>query len=181
MLETKACSVMNGAVVFTILLTLAGSSFAQAPLLPTAFSELPVNLVADLQRRHCKIPQLLHEHRVNVIQGQFAKPGQSDWAALCEVGHTTEILIYWNGSEINPARIARQDDAGRYEITGNGNENIRVISPVGRREMMTHYRHSSGPKPPPIDHQGVDDALAGKASSIHYFYNGKWIALTGSD
>ena len=162
-------------------LTIAGSSFAQAPLLPTAFPELPKNIVADLQRRHCKIPQLLHEKKVNVIKGEFAKPGQTDWAALCEVGHTTTILVYWNGSEINPARIAQQDDAGRYEITEKGKENIQVISPVGRREIMTHYSHSPGPKPPPIDHQGIDDALAGKASSIHYFYNGKWIGLTGSD
>jgi hypothetical protein len=162
-------------------LTLTGSSFAQPPLLPTAFPKLPANIVADLQRRHCKIPQLLHEPKVNVIQGEFAKPGQSDWAALCEVGHTTAILVYWNGSEINPAQIARQDDAVRYEITGNGKENIRVISPVARREIMIHHSHSPGPKPPPIDHQGIDDALAGKASSIYYFYDGKWIVLTGSD
>ena len=162
-------------------LTVAGSSFAQAPLSPTAFPELPKNIVGDLQRRHCKIPQLLHEKKVNVIKGEFAKRGQTDWAALCEVGRTTSILIYWNGSEINPARIGQQDDAARYEITEEGKENIRVISAVGRREIMTHYSHSPGPKPPPIDHQGIDDAFVGKASSIAYFYNGKWIGLSGSD
>jgi hypothetical protein len=44
-------------------LTVAGSSFAQVPLLPTAFPELPKNIVEDLQTRHCKIPQLLHEKK----------------------------------------------------------------------------------------------------------------------
>ena len=162
-------------------LTVAGSSFGQPSLLPVAFPELPKNIVSDLQRRHCKIPQLLHERKVNVIRGEFLKRGQTDWAVLCEVGHTTFVLVYWNGSEINPARIAEQDDAGRFEITDQGKENIRVISLVGRREIMTHYSHSPGPKPPPIDHQGIDDALVGKASSIAYFYKGEWIGLTGSD
>lgn len=162
-------------------LAVAGTAFAQAPLLPTAFPELPQNIRADLQRRGCKVPQLLHEKKVNVIKGEFQKRGQTDWAILCEVGQTTSILAYWNASVINAARIGEQDDAGRYEITDQGKENIRVISPVGRREIMTHYSHSPGPKPPPIDHQGIDDALVGKASSIAYFYKGTWIGLTGSD
>lgn len=103
-------------------LTVAGSSFAQAPLLPTAFPELPKNIVGDLQRRHCKIPQLLHEKRVNVIKGEFAKRGQTDWAALCEVAHTTSILVYWNGSEIDAARIGQEKDEVRFEITHTGKE-----------------------------------------------------------
>src|ERR1035437_10181547 len=97
-------------------LAVAGTAFAQAPLLPTAFPELPQNIRADLQRRGCKVPQLLHEKKVNVIKGEFQKRGQADWPILCEVVQTTSILVYWNASVINAARIGEQDDAGRYGI-----------------------------------------------------------------
>jgi hypothetical protein len=165
-----------------LFLTFVIPCLAQPSLSPAAFPELLDTIRADLQRRKCKIPQLLHEKRVNVIRGEFAKRGQRDWAVLCETGRVSSILIFWKGSEINPARISEQPNEARYELNEKGDkENIRVISPVGRREIMTHYGHSGGLKPPPIDHQGIDDALAGKASVINYLYNGKWIGLTGAD
>jgi len=36
-------------------------------------------------------------------------------------------------------------------------------------------------KPPPIDHQGISDAMVGKASEVLYFYRGKWLRLSGDD
>ena len=51
---------------------------------PSAFPQLPANLVQDLQRRGCTIPQAHHKKQPhNVIKGEFAKPGQTDWAVLC--------------------------------------------------------------------------------------------------
>jgi hypothetical protein len=46
---------------------------------------------------------------------------------------------------------------------------------------MRHYDAYGSVKPPPIDHQGIDDAFAGKASVVLYFYRGKWLELTGAD
>jgi hypothetical protein len=46
---------------------------------------------------------------------------------------------------------------------------------------MRHYRAYGGPKPPNIDHQGIDDAFIEKASTTHYFHQGKWLKLTGAD
>ena len=58
---------------------------------------MPANLVQDLQRRGCTIPQ---EHFTkephNVIRGEFAKPGQTDWAVLCSINRVSSILVYWN-------------------------------------------------------------------------------------
>src|SRR5262245_65534809 len=95
------------------LITLFPTSFAQTPdsqilsLSPAAFPELPANLVQELQRRGCTIPQggLLNK-RINVIQSEFAKPGQKDWAVLCAARGVSTILVFWNGSEKNPASIA---------------------------------------------------------------------------
>lgn len=178
--------------------TVAGLGFGQAPfdqqrwetadrqvvrLSPTAFPELPKNLLADLQRRGCTIPQLSDiKGRQNAIKGQFAKPGQTDWAVLCSIGRVSSILIFWNASEINPGRIAEIKDIDRLQ--GAGGDKIvysRVITPAGKADILKYHAGFGGPQPPPIDHQGIDDAFYGKASVINYFYQGKWLELQGMD
>jgi len=32
-----------------------------------------------------------------------------------------------------------------------------------------------------LDHEGIDDGIFEKGSSIHYFYDGKWLEFAGSD
>jgi hypothetical protein len=149
---------------------------------PSAFPELPANLAAELQRRSCSIPQAFPEKRHNVIRGQFAKPGQTDWAVLCSVNGVSAILVFWNASEKNPAEIARQADRDRLQ--GAGGDTIvysRAISAVGKSFILEHYRAYGGPQPPPLDHQGIDDAFVEKASVVLYFHQGKWLELTGAD
>jgi hypothetical protein len=46
---------------------------------------------------------------------------------------------------------------------------------------MRHYLGYGGPKPPPMNHQGIDDAFLEKASVTYYYYRGKWLQLTGAD
>jgi hypothetical protein len=166
-----------------LVLILGTSCFAQAPLLPSAFPDLPKNIRADLERRHCKIPQLFQEKKkVNVIRGQFSKPGQMDWAVMCQAGKTISILIFWNGSEINPARFASSNVDATTEFADDGTTgNDWNISTVGKREIMASYKHFGGPKPPSIDHDGLENGFAGKASSISYFHGGKWLGWTSSD
>jgi hypothetical protein len=166
-------------------------------LSPTAFSELPGNIVRELQRRGCTIPQeaFTTKRRHNVIKGEFAKPGQTDWAVLCSVNQTSwldslwttpkyvsSILVFWNGSEKNPAAIAPIEDRNYLQgITETQIGFSRGIRPVGKEFIMRHYQAYGGPTPPPIDHQGVDDAFIEKASMTWYFHDGKWMKLTGAD
>jgi hypothetical protein len=181
------------------LATVAGSGLAQSPtdferlveaadlqvvrLSPAAFPELPKNLLADLERRGCTIPQVpMIQGRHNVIRGQFAKPGQTDWAVLCSVGRVSTILVFWNASEINPGQLAETKDMDRLQ--GWGDDKVvysRAITAVGNAFIMEHHRGFGGPQPPPIDHQGVDDAFFGKASAVNYLYRGKWLQLQGAD
>ncbi|HEY3443637.1 MAG TPA: hypothetical protein VGK29_22960 [Paludibaculum sp.] len=140
-------------------------------------------MVRELQRRGCTIPQEAFTKKPhNVIKGQFAKPGQTDWAVLCSVKGTSSILVFWNGSELNPADISSGPDIG--SLQGLGGDEIgysRAISPVERAFIMDHYHAYGGRKPPPIDHQGIDNAFVGKASVTMYFHEGKWLCLTGAD
>jgi len=57
----------------------------------------------------------------------------------------------------------------------------RGISPVMKDFILRHYNAYGGTKPPPIDHQGIDDAFIEKASVVWYFHDGKWLKLTGAD
>ena len=152
-------------------------------LSPTAFPELPGNVFRELQHRGCRIPQSAYTKKPhNVIKGEFAKPGQTDWAVRCSIKGFSSILVFWNGSEKNPAELARFED--RIYLEGIDQNTIgfaRSIAAVGRDFIMRHYNAYGGPKPPPIDHQGIDDAFLEKASVTWYFHNGKWLKLTGAD
>jgi hypothetical protein len=152
-------------------------------LLPKAFPQLPGNIVRELERRGCTIPQETFTKKPhNVIRGEFARPGQMDWALLCSVNRVSTILIFWNGSEKNAAESATMED--RIFLQGVTPDRIgfsRGITPVGKDFIARHYQAYGGPKPPDIDHQGIDDAFIEKASTTHYFYKGKWLELTGAD
>jgi hypothetical protein len=53
---------------------------------------------------------------------------------------------------------------------------------VDSKFIRNHYSTGETPKPASvIDHGGIDDGVYGKGSSVHYFYNGKWLELGGSD
>jgi hypothetical protein len=150
---------------------------------PAAFSELPGKVVAELQRRGCTIPQQVFTKKPhNVVKGEFAKPGQTDWAVLCSVKGVSSIVVFWNGSKKNPASFAGLED--RIFLQSISPDQIgfsRGIAPVGREFIMDHYKAYGGTKPPPLDHQGIDDAFIEKASVTWYFYGGNWLKLTGSD
>ncbi|MGO9895064.1 MAG: hypothetical protein ACLPX8_12720 [Bryobacteraceae bacterium] len=152
-------------------------------LRPAAFPELPGGVTGELERRGCAIPQeAFTKGPHNVIQGEFAKPGQIDWAVLCSVKGVSSILVFWNGSAKNPAAIAPMED--RIFLQGISPDRIgfsRGILPVGKEFIMRHYRAYGGPKPPPMDHLGVDDAFIEKASVTWYDQGGKWWKLTGAD
>ena len=154
-------------------------------LAPDAFPELPAGLVTDLMRRGCTIPQVpLREagKLQNVIRGEFAKPGQTDWAVLCSVKRVSSILVYWNGSATNVSEIEKRKDMD--QLQGWGGTRIiydRHLASVGPAYIREHYQAYGGPQPPPLDHQGIDDQIWGKASVVLYFYQDKWLHLTGAD
>lgn len=152
---------------------------------PSTFAELPIEVTVDLKRRGCRIPQQGDTaEKTNVIHGMFAKVGQLDWAVLCSVDGVSRILVYWNGSEQNPAEIAKFDDRIYLDLEKGAAGNslfLRMITPASKKLILKHYHAYGGPAPPTLDHQGIDDAFIGKASVTWYFYDKKWMKLTGAD
>jgi hypothetical protein len=178
----------EAALILALVFTIA-PAFASEPadrivrLSPAAFPELPQRVARELRRRGCSIPQTAYvKKRHNVIRGEFLKAGQTDWAVLCSAGGVSRILVFWNGSGRNPAAIAPLDDLAFLQEMRPGKWGFsRMISAVGRAFIMRHYEAYGGPKPPPIRHQGIDDAFVEKGSVTWYFYRGKWLQLSGAD
>src|SRR5439155_9650041 len=141
-------------------------------LSPTAVRELPANLARELQHRGCTIPQEQYSRKTNnVIRGEFEKRGQKDWAVLCSIKGVSTILVFWNGSEKNPAAIAPLED--RIYIQGFKKDQFsysRGIRTVAKDFILRHHDTYGGPKLPPINHQGIDDMFVGKASVVWYHH-----------
>jgi hypothetical protein len=152
-------------------------------LAPAAIRELPANLVRELQRRTCTIPQEQHSRKTsNVIRGEFARHGQKDWAVLCSIKGVSTILVFWNGSEKNPGAIAPMEDRTYIQAFRKDQFSFsREITPVGRDFIRLHHDAYGRVALPPIDHQGINDAFIEKASVVWYFSSGKWLRLSGSD
>jgi len=150
---------------------------------PSTFTELPMNVVRFLQDGGYSIPQAYHIRKPhNVIRGEFRKKGCKDLAALCSRKGFSSIIIFWSGSVKDFSEISKSSDKAWLQGRGDGKEAYsRAISVVGKDYIVEHYRRYGGPKPPPIDHQGIDEAFVCKASWVHYLYNGKWLRLTGAD
>lgn len=144
-------------------------------LKPVVFSQLPKSIISYLQKRGCTIPQVFGETEPhNVIRGQFAKRNQFDWAVLCSRNRVSTILVFWNGSTKSVAEIDQQDDSGE-----GGSD--RLIEVVDKNYILEHYRAYDGKEPPQIKHQGINDIYVEKASTVRYFYRGRWLELQGAD
>jgi len=151
---------------------------------PAAFLMLPKRIISYLQLRRCTIPQaFIEQAQHNVIRGHFANRKQVDWAVLCSRNRVSAILIFWNGSTKSVSEIEKSADKHfLQEVDGNGSIAFsRSIGVVGRAYIMQHHRWYGGRKPPKISHQGIDDGFAEKASSVHYFYSGRWLTRSGAD
>jgi len=148
---------------------------------PSAFPELPANVAGELDRRACRIPQIERHKRSNVIQGEFLKPGQTDWAILCMTKQATSLLVFGNGSEGSPMEIERNANgsAGRWSIT-----------PVHEQTLVEYLNgwKPSAPRPN-LDHQGISSGIgplnpssgrfsdAAAETTIHFFNGGRWTKL----
>lgn len=151
---------------------------------PSAFSQLPKSIVSFLEKRGCTVPQSYGRSEPhNVIRGQFARNGPFDWAVLCSRRRVSSILVFWNGSTKSVDKMASFADKDFLQtIDGDGRIGFsRSINVVGKNYILEHYRDYGGRKPPPIEHQGINDAFVEKASSVRYFYRKRWLNLQGAD
>jgi hypothetical protein len=144
---------------------------------------LPKPIATYLHRRGYTIPQIDdNDAQHNVIQGRFNGDRTRDIAVLASRHGQSAILVFWNSSTARIAKLRLQPDSSYLQNVGGGKIGYsRVIGVVGRKYILDHYRGYGGPKPPPIRHDAINHAFAGKSSEVLYFDGRKWRTLQGAD
>lgn len=150
---------------------------------PAAFTDLPASVRDDLDRRRCTIPQSdpgTAPH--GVIRGRFTSAGRTDIAVLCSVDGASTILVFRGASAADVAQLARSADKDFLQGAGGGRIQFsRVIGVAAPARIREYHKAFGGPALPRLDHDGIEDIFAGKASVIRYWAGGKWLELPGAD
>jgi hypothetical protein len=152
-------------------------------LSPAAFPEIPVGISGELKRRGCTVPQTYNgEPPHNVIRGRFMSAAATDWAVLCSRDRLSSILVFPSGSANSVVELAQSPDANWLQgIGGSAIGFSRAIGVATPESIRNYYEAHGGPAPPPLDHDGIDEAFVGKSSVVLYWYNDRWQELTGAD
>lgn len=148
-------------------------------LTPAAFPKLPVTIRHDLERRGCLVPQP-YEARTpsNVIHGAFTVAKASEWAILCSLRDTSQILIYrlpTRGSAGVVDSLQRSADVVWMQGIGNsrwGFSRLLRLLPLRRIRAWRHDVEGHA-IPPPIDHDAIEQAFIEKAAEAFYYVAGR--------
>lgn len=152
-------------------------------LKPGDFRQLPAAVRRDLDRRRCLIPQAPSKPAPhNVIAGSFIATGSRDWAVLCSVKGESRVLVYRAGRAAKVDSLGVKKDSLFLQLGESGvPEFSRKLDVTTAKSIADRAKGREGPKLPALDHDGIDDGFAGKASTTRYYSRGRWIALPGAD
>jgi hypothetical protein len=126
-------------------------------------SDLPTAVLDELQSRGCKLPN--KKSKGVIIRGEFFRPGQSDWAALCSTKKSASLLVFPDGSR------------ERVEVLETMPRSFSkwLISVVNQERLisMKSTWGWKGQAPAEIDHQGISSFLAfgEKVDGCLYYYS----------
>lgn len=111
--------------------------------------------------------------------------GQTDIAVLCSRKRVSSILVFRGGSAVEVDELASEPDAGYLQSVGNDrigfSRLLSVATPEYIRSCFEALEEHETLEPPPLDHEGIEDYFVEKASTIWYWYGGKWLSLAGAD
>jgi hypothetical protein len=146
---------------------------------PASFPALPAALRQELERRQCMIPQTYQAKAPeNIIAGEFSEKGVKGWAVLCSREGSSTLLVFGSDPIAAPFELATRKDAEttvpQVVVAGLGFAwGIDTAHPKRIRSFELNKDH--------YDHDGVEDAILTRGSSIHYCLQGKWTNLQGDN
>jgi hypothetical protein len=155
---------------------------ATVRLSPATFSGAPTQVLEELQRRGCTVPQSYSNRAPhNVVRGRFTSDTQTDIAVLCSKARVSSILVFRGGSITSVAELAKRPDADFLQVVASGGVvgYSRVLGVAAPKDILEQHQRYGGPNPPPLDHDGIDDIFVGKASVVWYWSGGQWLQLQG--
>lgn len=145
--------------------------------LPLAsFPEMPAVMHAQMETRHCMIPQSYEAHRPeNLVHGSFYALDKTDWAALCLSEGDVSLLIYRSGAAelVELMRVRLEDTVG---TTGKPREPFGfylAIDAVPPRRVRQFVRSN----PSTLD--SIEVSIVDGNSVIHQWNGEAWIQFAG--
>ena len=140
---------------------------------PESVAVLPLDLRRILTGRGCRVPQTWRRWRDlpnNVVSGEFARTGQTDWAVLCSDGTASSVVVFWGGtSRCDPVLAPAPDTHHASTMDGE----------VAFGRSLLRADLTSGREGWPPD--GLEDVYEGKASVIHLCIAGQWHTVSAGD
>lgn len=146
--------VMGSAAPTRVQSTWASADSATVRLLPALFPALPLRVRRDLERRGCQIPQVSNATHArephNVVRGAFTGPDRVDWAVLCSVRDTSQILLYHDNAAAATDSLARAADLTYLQDVAPGRIGFsRVLSAASAAHTRERAKVSRRSAPPP--------------------------------
>ena len=134
-------------------------------LSPMVFENVPLDIRQALSDQGCSIPQT-HifwgiDRPHNIVLGEFAAPGQTDWAALCSHHARSTIIVFWGGpARCPPLAVERPDRSSLQTMGPHGILFSRGLFPVPASALV---------RPPvaaelanKLSHDAISDAFLDK-------------------
>lgn len=162
-------------------------------LSPMEFEEVPPNIQKELSDMGCTIPQVdvpgdRGPH--NLISGEFAVKGQTDWAAMCSVAGISKVVVLWGGPERCPQFGKAAPDKERTQYMGEeyGMRFDEIISTYPADAKALHetdpeiYGDAADAKlPKKRSHDAINRYIQDKAGVSYYCHEGEWLQLITAD
>jgi hypothetical protein len=161
-----------------------GADQATVRLKPSAFRTLSIDIQRYLNECDCTVPQAYATtipH--NVIRGHFTLADRIDVAVLCSRNRVSSILVFGGGMTTSVTQLAPEPDVDLLRIVVP--EKLVFARALGVASPSFIRRHNdryAGPKPPQLDHDGInDEVVVAGGSVVWYWYDGRWLKLPGND
>jgi len=150
---------------------------------PDSLDFIPRIVRAALNERGCLIPQPFEGKSRNAVTGAFTAKGAVEWAVLCSVGGSSQILIIDSQSGEVIDSLNEGDDADGLQGIGGGKWGYsRALNRLSKEAIGHRLIDDYGKAiPQPIDHDALDVAFLEKASVAHYRAGGNWYRVITSD
>jgi hypothetical protein len=181
------------AILITALVCAALSSQRARPYArPDEFETVPQIVRDQLEQRHCLIPQDPQTKELhNIVQGEFAHKGQTDWAAYCSVEGQSQVVVIWGGPSrcvgepfgserpIPDDELERTWDADQWGKMPPGGSYWK-LSAVPRAAVATAKGIPLTPLRTPAKHDTLKRTFPGGMNLV-YCKSGKWQDLSYAD
>jgi hypothetical protein len=149
-----------------------------------AFPQLPRQIAVQLEERGCAIPQTYEAHRPeNVVHGSFAAPNTDDWAVLCSVKGTVELLVFLDGADDHPTVLVTAKETERLQRAQGEKDWLGFNWGIDRATPVQVHDAQSGlaRRPPAPDHDALADSVIEHRTVYHFYSKGSWTLLDMSN